>query len=314
MGDFSAIQKYVQEVDENIILSKNEEILLLKHLEILTQHDILFSYLNQDLCELILLTDIKNNPKYISKYKEINFNDLIEMSKDISTPRKLKIYNQFVDFIFSEFNLQRKQKQSIDDESLEDSSSSSSKKELNFKVNSSIFTKLDKFDYEEDLVYKLNRYNITCEFNYTKPPGKIGVKNFMLYFNQRLKYFTDLLSSRIALDNVVRINQLKELQDTNTQVSLIGLVSDFQVTKNGHHIISLEDKSGQVNCFVNKDNQELIEKIKILCLDEGIGIIGKVGKGIIWTDDIVIPSPPNGRELKRIEMKKVILYVPQIYT
>ena len=301
MGDFSAIQKYVQEVDENIILSKNEEILLLKHLEILTQHDILFSYLNQDLCELILLTDIKNNPKYISKYKEINFNDLIEMSKDISTPRKLKIYNQFVDFIFSEFNLQRKQKQSIDDESLEDSSTSSSKKESNFKVDSSIFTKLDKFNYEEDLTYKLNRYNVTCEFNYTKPPGKIGVKNFMLYFNQRLKYFTDLLSSRIALDNVVRINQLKELQDTNTQVSLIGLVSDFQVTKNGHHIISLEDKSGQVNCFVNKDNQELIEKIKILCLDEGIGIIGKVGKGIIWTDDIVIPSPPNGRELKRIE-------------
>lgn len=144
MGDFSAIQKYVQEVDENIILSKNEEILLLKHLEILTQHDILFSYLNQDLCELILLTDIKNNPKYISKYKEINFNDLIEMSKDISTPRKLKIYNQFVDFIFSEFNLQRKQKQSIDDESLEDSSSSSSKKELNFKVNSSIFTKIGR--------------------------------------------------------------------------------------------------------------------------------------------------------------------------
>ena len=301
MGDFSAILKYVEEVDENIILSKDEEILLLKHLEILNEHNIKFSYLNQELCELIILTNLDSKSKSIMKYKEINFDDLIGMSKDISTPRKLKIYNQFIDFIFSEFNIQRKQKQSIDDESLENSSSSSLKEKLHLKVDTSLFIKLEKFNYEEDLKFKLEKYNVSCDFNYTKPPGKIGVKNFMLYFNQRLKYFTELLSSRITLDNVVRINQLKELYETNTQVSLIGLVSDFQVTKNGHHIVTIEDKSGQIKCFVNKDNQELIEKIKILCLDEGIGILGKVGKEIIWTDDIIIPSPPNGKELKKIQ-------------
>ncbi|MFT4244763.1 MAG: metallophosphoesterase [Candidatus Woesearchaeota archaeon] len=305
MGDFSALNKYVGEIDENIILSKNEEILLLKNLEILSEHQIEFSYLNEDICELILSIPLTPNSSLVSKFREINFQDLIEMSKDISTPRKLKIYNEFVDFIFSEFNIKRKERYSIEDESLENSLpihkkiDNNNNDSLNF--DSLIFTKLDRFDYEEDLAYKLQKYQVSCDYNYTKSPTKIGVKNFILYFNQRLQYFTQLLSSRITLDNVVRINQLKELYETNTQVSLIGLVSDFQVTKNGHHIVTLEDKSGQIKCFVNKDNQELIEKIKILCLDEGIGILGKVGKGIIWTEDIIIPSPPNSKELKKIQ-------------
>ncbi|MCH8519208.1 MAG: metallophosphoesterase [Nanoarchaeota archaeon] len=304
MGDFLAIKKYVSEIDENIILSKDEEILLLKNLEILYMNSIKLSYLNQDICELLTSLPNINSKDIISKFKEINFEDLIVMAKDISTPRKLKIYYQFVDFIFQEFELKRKSKLKVENESLEDENINLkliNNNTKNNEIDDLIFKKIESFNYEEDLAYKLSKYNVSCEFNYTKPSGKIGVKNFILYFNQRLKYFTELLSSRITLDNVVRINQLKELQETNTQVSLIGLINDFQVTKNGHHIISLEDKSGDVKCFINKDNQELIEKIKLLCLDEGIGILGKVGKGIIWTDDIIIPSPPNGRELKKIQ-------------
>ena len=148
---------------------------------------------------------------------------------------------------------------------------------------------------------KLEKFDVTCTFNYTKPSGKIGVKNFVLYFNQRLKYYTELLSSRISMENVVRISQLKELNDTNTQVSLIGLVNDITQTKNGHYMVILEDKSGQIKCFINKDNSELIEHVKLLCLDEGIGIKGKVGNKIIWSDEIITPTPPNATEIKKIK-------------
>lgn len=306
MSQFKSLLKYISQIDEHLILSKEEEIELLKRVEYLEQHSILFSYLNQDIAQLLLQIPNISSSDVLSKFEELNFDDLNAMAKDISTPRKLKIYNQFIDFIYSEFSIQRKQTISIDNESLENLQSTQHKrilkqnKDLTQKLKS-LFIKHSNFDYQKDLEEKMQRYNITSNFNYTKEPSKIGVKNFMLYFNQRLEYFTNLLSNRISLDNVIRIQRLKELQDTNTQVSIIGLVSDFQVTKNGHHIITIEDKSGAVKCFVNKDNTELIEKIKVLCLDEGIGIVGKVGKDIIWSDDIIIPSPPLAVELKKIE-------------
>lgn len=301
MSTNKAFLKYVLEVNENIILNSSDEITLLQHLEILKSKNISIPYLNEDIAGLILAINPKNE-HIITKFRELNLDDLSKMAKDISTPRKLKVYSQFIDFIYSEFGIVREKskKVAVENESLE--SLKSSIKSEKFKDNDSlIYHKNEKFDYEIDLKKKLDRYDIACESNYTKNPGKIGVKDFMLYFNQRLQYFTDLLSSRISLDNVVRINQLKELEQTNTQVSIIGLVNEFQTTKNGHYMLVLEDKSGQIKCFINKDNTELLEKTKLLCLDEGIGIVGKVGKSIIWTDDIIVPSPPVGTELKKIQ-------------
>lgn len=301
MSTNEAFLKYVSVVDENIILNSNDEIILLQHLETLKSRDISIPYLNEDIARLILAINPKNE-HIITKFKELNLDDLSEMAKDTSTPRKQKVYSQFIDFIYSEFGLERElsKKASVENENLE-SLQSNSKAKIDEKRDSSIYVKNEHFDYFKDLNEKLERFDIACESNYTKNPGKIGVKDFMLYFNQRLQYFTNLLSNRISLDNVVRINQLKELEQTNTQVSIIGLVNEFQTTKNGHYMLVLEDKSGQVKCFINKDNTELLEKTKLLCLDEGIGILGKVGKNIIWTDDIIVPSPPIGTELKKIQ-------------
>lgn len=67
------------------------------------------------------------------------------------------------------------------------------------------------------------------------------------------------------------------------------LISDIAETKNDINIITIEkDKSEERKCFINKDKLDLIEKIKNFCLDEGIGVVGKVGKEIIWVM-ILIP-------------------------
>ncbi|MFP4402566.1 MAG: metallophosphoesterase [Candidatus Nanoarchaeia archaeon] len=311
MNSQDTLLHYVDEIDENILLSKEDELLLLKHLETLKSNNIKISYLNQDILHLILSINPKNSI-IVEKFKEINFDDLNKMAHDVSTPRKKKIYEQFISFIYSEFGINDSYKGQVDKEDLEHLSTNNTSKKgksstedaTESSIKDEYLKLLEKnplFDYKKDLSEKLEKFQITCESNYTKPSGKISVKDFILYFNQRLQYFTNLLSSRISVENVVRINQLKELWETNTQVTLIGLVSEISVTKNNHYMVSLEDKSGQIKCFINKDNTELIDKIKLLCLDEGIGVVGKVGKNIIWSDDIIIPSPPQGNELKKIK-------------
>ena len=296
MGEYSSFLKYVQLCDENVILTKDEEIMILKHLEVLYKKDIQLYYLNQEIAHLLL--HITLDLSTIEKLKEINFLDFATMAKDISTPRKIKIYSQFVQFLYTEFSIPQKEI-SLQSHHIEELEKKENATALTF--DETLFIKQDDFNYQKDLDEKLKTFNVTCLSNYTKPSGKIGVKNFVLYFNQRLNYFTELLSSRISLDNVVRVQQLKDLWDTNTQVSLIGLVSDIAQTKNGHYMITLEDKSGQIKCFVNKDNKELIEQVKLLCLDEGIGIVGKVGNKIIWSDEIITPAPANTTTVKKIQ-------------
>ena len=37
-------------------------------------------------------------------------------------------------------------------------------------------------------------------------------------------------------------------------------------------MISIEDKSGTIKCFTNKEKTDMIKQIQRFCLDEGIGL------------------------------------------
>ena len=184
---------------------------------------------------------------------------------------------------------------------------------LKNKINFEIFQKKDNFDIEKDTLEKAEKYNIEILFDYKEPSKKLTVNDFTLYFTRRLQYFTNLLKGRINMENVMRISQLKDLNDTNSEVSIVGLISDIENTKNGHFLISIEDRSGQIKCFVNKDKTELVKFIDNFCLDEGIGIKGKIGKDIIWVDEFIIPSPPNSVELKQTEEEFFVGFLSDIH-
>ncbi|MFO7956598.1 MAG: hypothetical protein R6X33_05820, partial [Candidatus Brocadiia bacterium] len=78
-------------------------------------------------------------------------------------------------------------------------------------------------------------------------------------------------------------------------------------------MITLEDKSGEIKCFANKDNKDLITQIQNFCLDEGIGVKGKVGDNIIWTDEFIIPSPPQDTELKKTQEEHHIVFISDLH-
>ena len=302
-------KKNIELLEEVKIESNNFKINFLNKFENLQKNGLKIDFLNYDLINIF--NDIEINEKNLNKLVKTNWDDFKQAFKfKDESKRKKRIYDNFIYFLKVELNL------IIPEKPLTEKSLINEKKvdEENFyKINSEIFNIKENFNIEKDQLEKIEKYDVDIKFDYNEPSHKLTVQDFTLYFNKRLQYFTDLLKSRINMENVMLISRLKDLYETNTEVSIIGLVSEINQTKNGHYMITLEDKSGQIKCFINKDKEELVERIGLLCLDEGIGISGKIGKEIIWTDDIVIPSPPNSAELKRTDDEHYVAFISDIH-
>lgn len=288
--------------------SEHNKIQFLNKLEHLEDEEIVLPVINEDIKEII--EELTLDKATLSELRKINWEDFSKLFEDHDSHRRSKIYNNFITFIRNELGIYHKEESLKAQKTLlEDHKTTKSKRE--FKEE--LYTPIDNFDVEADLEKKLKKFNVGVKFDYKEPSHKLSVMDFTLYFNRRLQYFTELLSSRVAAENVTRISRLKDLFSTNTQVTIIGLISEINQTKNGHVMITIEDKSGQIKCFVNKDNTDLLKSMENFCLDEGIGVKGKVGDNIIWTDEFIVPSPPNNAELKKTQEEHYVAFLSDIH-
>ncbi len=293
-------------VEELIFSNDKQKLDFLNKLELALKRGIKLKFINNDIKEIIL--ELEFNEDNIKKLQKINWEDFTQIISDTDTKRKKRIYDNFIYFIKREFNLIKAEKP-LTQKSLIQDEVESDIKNLDLKI----FEKQDNFDVNEDSIRKAKKFDVELLFDYTQLGKKNTVNDFVLYFNKRLQYFTSLLANRVNADNVMRISNLKDLYETNTKVTIIGLISEIKETKNGHIMLRLEDRGGEIQCFINKDKTEMIEIVKNLCLDEGIGIVGKVGKEIIWTDEIIIPSPPNNSELKKTEGEGYVVCISDMH-
>jgi DNA polymerase II small subunit len=291
MSEFSQIlsKKNVDVISEVSFENTDLEITFLNKFDVVTEKGVEIDFLNQDLVEIFMAVEL--TVKNLDYLKKTNWIDLREHFENHSKDKRSeRIYNDFLDYLKKEIGLIS-------------------------KLDSDIYVKKDNFDAELDTIEKAKKFGVEIEFDYIEPPHKITVNDFTLFFNRRLEYFTKLLKARatIDIDTVMRISQLKDLFESNTPVTIIGLISDITETKNGHFMVSIEDKSGIIKCFVNKDKKEMISQIQNFCLDEGIGVRGKIGKDIIWTDEFIIPSPPNNMDLRATDKEEYVVTVSDIH-
>lgn len=310
--------KDIELIEEYNFNSKNEEINFLNKLEKIIKNGSKIKFINKDLIEIINKIELTEDIFY--KLKRINWEDFTKMFEQHDSERKKKIYDNFINFLKKELEIKEEKNETLktestllEDHKIEKNKINQKEKKEEEEFDEKILKQKEDFNPEEDLKKKLEKFKVNLLFDYTEPSKKITVNDFTLYFNRRLQYFTTLLSNRVNMDNIMRISQLKDLFETNEEVSIIGLISEINQTKNGHYMITVEDKSGEIKCFANKDKKDLIEKIQNFCLDEGIGVVGKIGNNIIWTDDFVIPSPPNSAELKRTEEEHYISFLSDIH-
>ncbi|MFP4118878.1 MAG: metallophosphoesterase [Candidatus Woesearchaeota archaeon] len=142
------------------------------------------------------------------------------------------------------------------------------------------------------------RTKVSIIKSFEKTPTKRSVQHFVTYFNIRFKSVERLLKNRSELSGVTSISRVKKKGERET-VAIIGMVLDKRRTKNGHIMLTVEDRSGVINVLINKDNGELFPVADDIVLDEVLGIIGTSSGEIVFSDSIIHPDIPLSKELKK---------------
>lgn len=150
--------------------------------------------------------------------------------------------------------------------------------------------------------------NVIVNFSYDEKPKKKAVGDFFAYFRTRFKAMESMLRGRVELQNVVSINRVVNKKEREN-ISLIGMVNDKNITKNGNYILTLEDLTGSIKILINKNKPELIEIVKDIMLDEIIGINGSNGDNIVFVDNLLLPDVPLTKEFKKAPYESYILFL-----
>jgi len=144
------------------------------------------------------------------------------------------------------------------------------------------------------------------------PPSKYEVKDFAKFFVFRYHFLESILRNRQELQSTMTINRVLGKQERDS-VSVIGLVSEISLTKNGNLIITLEDLSGEISILFSKNKQDLFNLAKDLVHDEVIGVTGTSGDKIIFADNLVWPDIPLGNVMKKSIDEEAAIFLSDIH-
>jgi DNA polymerase II small subunit len=164
-------------------------------------------------------------------------------------------------------------------------------KNLNKKFIQDFFNELgvsfnEEIIKENKLIKKVNKNTLNLLKIYENNPKKLEVKDFVKNFKNRFNMIKQFLQERAKLDNLTSISRI----EPNKQLSIIGLVFDKRVTKNGNIILEVEDLSGKISVLITKDREKVFEKVGEVLLDEVIGIKCSGSKEIVFANDILFPE------------------------
>ncbi|MFW6384487.1 MAG: DNA-directed DNA polymerase II small subunit [Halodesulfurarchaeum sp.] len=120
--------------------------------------------------------------------------------------------------------------------------------------------------------------------------GTGDYEDFVAVFRDRYERLSRMLRGRV--DH--RPTDALESMAGGSDAGLIGLVSDLRSTRNGHHLIELEDTNGTFPALV-MDDREDAGAVDELLLDEVIAVSGTLSAdaGILFADDLYFPDVPR---------------------
>lgn len=147
--------------------------------------------------------------------------------------------------------------------------------------------------------------------SFSEKPDKIEVDSFVSYLKARYNFMKNIFLSRNELINSISLNRIKTKQDKEI-VSVIGVVSNKRMTKNGNMILTLEDPTGSVDVLVNKNNL-VFEDAKNIVLDEVIGLNGLCGDGLIFANKIFFPDVSIANELKKTNDEVYAAFISDVH-
>ncbi len=142
--------------------------------------------------------------------------------------------------------------------------------------------KLAEVEKEEKEIRKFN--DIKILYSYNGEIKKIGTEDFAAYFRNRYLKLREILSTRSELEKTVSINKIGNQRE---EFSVIGMVQEKRITKNGNVFVVLEDLTGSVKVIAPSRNKEVFEKAENLTYDEVVGIRGRGSSQFLFANEIV---------------------------
>jgi DNA polymerase II small subunit len=148
-----------------------------------------------------------------------------------------------------------------------------------------------------------------------------SVADFTSYFNDRFERLREFFGSSRGTSLGSMLNSIESVKQytTGREVSIVGMIYDKIITKNGHLLVTLEDESGSAKVLFVKSSREntrdmldLFESAKRIITDEVIAIRGKISGGLIIANTILWPDIPI-RTRKRTEEDTAIAFLSDIH-
>ncbi len=152
---------------------------------------------------------------------------------------------------------------------------------------------------------------VTLVRNYDEPSKKRTIKDFVTYYKHRYQFLSGLLRQRPELQGVISLQRARSKQE-NEQVSLLGLVYDKIVTKNGNILVTLEDATGHFKIFFQKDGP-LKDLFPLLTYDEIIGVVGFVKHGMVFAQSLFFPDVPVDHKGKTTPDEVYAVFISDVH-
>ncbi|PIN93026.1 hypothetical protein COU54_04720 [Candidatus Pacearchaeota archaeon CG10_big_fil_rev_8_21_14_0_10_31_24] len=134
---------------------------------------------------------------------------------------------------------------------------------------------------------KKRRMDYQIYYADTKATKKLEVADFKGHFRARYQQMQRILMARPELNGLVAINKISS---TRQNLSIIGMVKDKRVTKNGNLILGVEDLTGEIKCLIKGDKREIFEIAEELQMDDVIAIKASGDRSILFVHDIFFPE------------------------
>lgn len=161
-------------------------------------------------------------------------------------------------------------------------------------------------------VQETEKVKVKVVYSYKEEPKKREPQDFIDYFNNRYRALEKILKQHQELQQTISINKISNKKEKEN-ISIIGIVSEKQTTKNGNLMLVLEDTTGQKKVIINKSKPALFNEANDIVLDEVIGVNGVNAENIIFVNNIVWPDIPSNRELKKADEEKYALFLSDIH-
>ena len=116
------------------------------------------------------------------------------------------------------------------------------------------------------------------------------------------------MQEKPELNNLISIDKLTG----NRDFSIIGIITNKQITKNKNIILDVEDLTGNAKLLITKNKEELYEKSKEILLDDIIGFRCSGSKDFLYVNDFFYPDCFL-KDKKRTKNDIYVLFISDIH-